>query len=188
MAAPFSNPVEKLCRAITAYLIGLGVGTVDDTFPMLWSASRSFPNTTVKQQSVFRPEPALTGNYRGNIAIVIKGLAVNDPGSANPGAARVAYVQRVERVLDALMQSDDNETLNATRVAINAAGRALAVDPTNGKDPVAAQTAANNADMVDFTLTEYYDGGIGMAESEEEGVDWVTVYLFDCCACSANVD
>jgi hypothetical protein len=185
MAAPYHNLRSKLNRAITAYLISVGAGGPEDTGPANARTLSKYPRTTIRA-GVGKAEPPLTGNYRVTVYISVKGSAVQDPKEPNPEAARIAFDTRLATVFDALMQSDDDQTLRATKSAINAAGRALAV-AVDGSDE-AIQFAANNADMVDFTVIGWYDAGFGDGEPNEEGTSWEEILIFEALACSSNVD
>lgn len=133
------------------------------------------------------PEVPLTGIYRIQTALSLKGSASQDPSEPNVQLARTQFDNRIATVYDALMQSDDGDTLKATARLITAAGRALAtvIDPL---DPASVRFASNNADMADFTCTDWYDGGFGDGQADAEGCSWEEILLFDAVCCSANVD
>lgn len=182
MAAPFNNIRSKLARAICAYLAsqpnGVNCGTAADILPYNTTAEKTFPNTTVKP-AVATPDPPLTGRYSIPVHISIKGFAgqsANDR-QADPETPRDAFDSRLANTFDALMGSDDGQTLRVTAKAITAAGRALAVSD-----------GAHHADMANFTLTGWYDGGFGEGQPDEVGCDWEEILIFNAVCCGENVD
>jgi hypothetical protein len=188
---------SKCDRAIVAYLQAEGVA--DNIYPANYSGKRVAPCVTVLSHSG-RPEVSMTGNYRFQVRIRVEGDSVVQPVATPAGqqplpvnldAQRVALDAIVVAVHDAMMQSDNDEDLKATRQAINAAGRALAV-AVDGTAP-AKQKADNNADMKDFTMTGLYDAGLdgGNPRNSEGAADssfWAEDILFQAVACGANVD
>ena len=176
----YNNVRSKLDRAIAAYLVSAGAGTVADTFPYSSTASKSYPNTTVWAQRAI-PDPPMTGIRRVTVHVSIKGSAVNAPKEQNPEQARVAFDARVSAVYDALMQTEDGETFNATAEAITEAGRALAESDD-------ATVAANNADMADFTCSGWYDAGEGGGEAKAPGCSWEEILIFEALCSPSNTD
>jgi hypothetical protein len=178
---------SKVNRAIAAYLVTQGAGGPDDVSPANSTGKKGFPFTTV-QATLSKPEVQLTGLRRVSVHISIKGSAVQNPDEPNPDQSRKDFDDRVGATYDAMMQSDDGQTLRATADAITTAGRALAVDASNGVDPVQVLRAANNADMVDFTCQNVYDTGEGDGEADGEGCSWEEILMFDVIASPSNVD
>ena len=176
MSAPYNVLRSKLTRAVTAYLISVGAGSASDTTPERSTGENPYPNTTVRADAS-RPEIQMTGIRRIMLHISIKGSASQVPDEPNPDVARLAFDARCGVTYDALMQTDDGQTLNATCALITAAGRAMAtaVDAT----PTAIQFAANNADMADFTLQALYDMGEGDGSADANGCDWEEILLFE---------
>jgi hypothetical protein len=188
MPAPFQNLRSKLNRAICAYLLTFeDTGTAQDISPGNSQSKNVYPLTIV-HSTIARPNPPLTGIYQITVHISVKGSATQTNGEPNPEFARVQFDQRLAATYDAMMQSDDNQSLLATAKGISAAGRALAVDASNGADANQVQFAANNADMVDFTCEAVYDGGFGDGKPDEEGCSWVEILIFDCLCASINCD
>jgi hypothetical protein len=187
MPAPFNNLRSKNDRAICAYLIKAGCGSVDDTLPNASTAKRAYPNTTV-HSTISKVEENFTGNRRIRVNISIKGKAsqsVQDPDSKQ---SRINFDQRIAQTDDALMQTDNEQDLSFTAAAITAAGRALAVDLSNGADPAQKQLAADNADMADYTCLNWYEAGEGDGPADAEGCSWEEIIMFDavCCASAIN--
>lgn len=185
MAAPFSTLRSKLNRAVCAYLVSAGAGSVQDTTPSFSQTRLTYPNTTVRA-TMGQPDPCFAGSYRITLHVSIKGSASQPGNDPNPEESRVAFDNRVATVADALMMGDDGQTLQYTASAITTAGRALATvqDPT---DPVSVQQAANNADMVDFTLMQWIDRGFGDGTAEAEGCTWEEILIFEAYCCPSNV-
>jgi hypothetical protein len=185
MAEPFNNIRSKLSRAIAAYLIDAGAGTEADTLPHTSVANTAYPNTVVRA-TLSKPEVPMSGMRRVTVHISIKGSATNVPKESNPQKARVQFDQRVADVCDALMQTDDDETYRATARLITIAGRDLAT-PADAT-PEAAQAAANNADMEDFTCQGWYDGGEGDGAADAEGCSWEEILIFEALVSPSDTD
>jgi hypothetical protein len=186
MAAPFSTLRSKLNRAVCAYLISQGVGSTEDTVPAYSQGTYAFPNTTVRA-TLGTPDPPFSGNYRITLHVSIKGSAVQSAQDPNGDLAHIEFDERVAAVQDALMMGNGCDSLADTAAAINAAGRALAVaqDPS---DPASVQQAANNADMVDFTLIQWIDRGFGDGMADAKDCTWEEILIFEAYCCSRNVD
>lgn len=175
---------SKLSRAIAGYLVSAGVGTNASTLPLFSNKARPYPNVTVIPARG-NPEPATCGNYRFQINISVKGSNAKDPNSTNQEAGRVAFDALVKQAQESLMLSDDQQTLRATYRLINNAAHALAV--AVDETPDAVQFAANNADMVDFTIIEWSDLGFALGTADEEGCSWEQVLIFDCICCASLI-
>jgi hypothetical protein len=194
VAAPYSNLRSKLDRAICAWLASQpGCGSVDDILSSVSVFLKAYPNTTV-ETVLSKPTPDFSGNRWCHVHVRIAGSAVKQvpqPGQLAPNQTpRQLFDARVAATTDALMLSDNNgQDLRYTADAITTAGRALAVDPTNGANANAAAWAAANADMVDFTALMWLDDGDAPGEitADEEGCAWKEVVMFKCLACPSNV-
>lgn len=163
------------------YLVSVGAGTFNDVTPQNSETVNIYPNTEI-HALVGKPEVKSQGLYRIPVRIVIKGSAVEDAQNTEYEKARKAFDARVALTMDKLMQTDDDETLKYTATQITLAGRAL---KTNS-DP---NIAAANQDMDAFSLTQWYDGGMGDgSEVDHVGCSWVEVLLFEAVACASNVD
>lgn len=126
MALPYHNLRSKLNRAIRQWLISQGCGQSDDIHCGFTVATREFPNTTVKA-AIGSPETPFSGNYRVRVMITVKGHAEKSKSNAatDPELARVLFDERLAKTFDALMQTDDNQTLQFTAKSITSAGRGL---------------------------------------------------------------
>jgi hypothetical protein len=194
MGAPYNNTRSKLDRAICAWLVTQpGCGSVNDILPSVSVFLKSYPNTTV-ETVLSKPQSRFSGNRWCDVHVRIAGSAVKQvpqPGQLAPSQApRELFDARVGSTIDALMQSDTNGVdLAATAIEITNAGRALAVDPTNGANAQAAAWAAANADMPDFTCIMWLDDGDGPGEitADEENCAWKEVIMFKALACPSNV-
>ena len=185
MAESYNKLRSKLDRAVAAYLVSVGAGGPNDCLPHNTVLANTYPNTDV-HSTLSRPEVALTGLRRVMVHISIKGSAVLKPGEPNKDVLRVNFDKRVADTYDAMMQSDDDQTLRYTCGLITTAGRALAVAVDNSE--AAALNAANNADMVDFTCQAIYEAGEGDGTADAEGCDWENVLMFEVVCSPSNVD
>lgn len=185
MAEAYHRLRSKLNRAVAAYLISVGAGGRQDVLPYSSLILKVYPNTTIWAIRSHVEVP-LTGLRRLMVHVSVKGSGVQQVGEPNPEEARVTWDQRVAATQDALMQTADGITLHATALAITAAGRALAVPVDNS--PAAAQFAANNVDMVDFTCQAWYDAGEGEGTADAEGCSWEEVLMFEALCSPSNVD
>lgn len=176
MSAPYNNIRSKHNRAIVAYLISQGIGSNDDTTPANSVGSNTYPRTTVRSM-IAKPNPNHTGDYRITTHISIKGTATNKANEPNPEQARVEFDKRVGQTCDALMMTDNNINLKFTASSITTAGRALAV--AIDASGAAILFAANNADMADYTCDQWYDGGSGDGEPDEQGTAFEEILIFE---------
>ena len=200
---------SKCDRAVVAYLQSKGV--CQNIYPALYSLPRALPNVTVLCHSGRREVP-LTGNYRFQLRNRVENSAVIQPIPAAPGGQPLppanTDIQRLqidaatEAVYIAMMGATqiqngtyvyDENSLKATAQAITSAGRALAVDASNGADPAQVQRAKNNADMVDFTILALYETGLDggnpkHADGASDVTFWAEDLLFEIEACDSNVD
>jgi hypothetical protein len=188
MSAPYGNIDSKLDRAICAYLIAQKCGSVNDTLPWLTQKARGYPNTTAYCSRAV-PDPVMVGNWNITEWISVKGQASKDPKEPNPALGAVNFDNRCASLVDAMSQSDNGgQSLDATARGITAAGRALAVDLSNGADPAQALLAANNADMVDFTVLMVVNSGFARGAADMEGCSWERIFIYDILCCPSNVD
>ncbi len=173
----YSNLRSKLARAGAAYLISVGgdCGDATNIFHDLSANQRPYPNTTFRC-TLSKPETPFTGNRRVQIHVSIKGQLVIDPDNPNSQASRIAFDKRVAATVDALMQTDDEQTLRATAGLITDAGNALlASDP------------ASNSDMGDFTCLDWYEAGEGEGMADADGCSWEEVIMFEAIACPSAI-
>jgi hypothetical protein len=176
---------SKLSRAICAYLISKGCGSSDDVFPNFTTKTRPITNTTVTSKlAKVDPDQRFTGNRRIQVYITVKGSASADPEQADAETQRIQFEKRVADTHGALMQTDDYETLKFTAAAITTAGRSMAIDASNGAGPDQVQFAADNADMVNFTCQDWFEGVEGDGpDADAEGNAWEEVFMFEAIAC-----
>lgn len=190
--AACTNLPSKLSRAICAYLVTLGIPQ-EQVFPQFSAKPRTFASGPIVTPLIYpgEPDPKFTGDRKFKVAVSIGGTITTNSGSEDAKEAqRVAFDAMVGQVYEALMQTDENDdqTLDATRVAINAAGRAMAAagtaDQESAKEPW--RKAANNADMADFTVTQWNDSTFGAGEAKD--CSWEIVIMFDASANESNTD
>lgn len=187
--AACTNLASKLSRAICAYLVSKNIDQ-KQVYPLFSTKDRTFANGPIVTVVVAagQANPKLTGNKKFQVHLQIDGSATND-GSVGAGELqRVAFDALVGAVHEPLVQSDDNETFEATALAINVAGRALAV--AGSADAEAAKEdwrkAQYNRDMADFTMTEWEDMTFGIGQAED--CRWRITLVFTATACESNVD
>lgn len=187
--AAMTNLASKLSRAICAYLVSNGIDQ-KQVYTLLSTKDRTFDNGPIVTAVVAAgaANPKLTGDYKFKVHLQIDGTATNGGNAGAGEQQRVAFDALVGQVHDALMQSDDDTTLEAAAAAINAAGRALAVagDAATEAAKEDWRKAAYNADMADFTVTEWEDVTFGISEAED--CRWRMSIVFDATACGSNVD
>ena len=187
--AACTNLPSKLSRAIGAYLVSAGIDQ-SQVFPHFSAKERTFENGPIVSPLIYpgQPSPSFTGDRRFKVGLQVKGNEAND-GSAGAGeAARLIFDAFVGQVGEALMQSDDETTLRATATLINTAGRALAVAGTSDEESEKEdwRKAVNNADMEDFTVTQWIDSTFGGGEAKD--CSWEIMIMFEATACESNVD
>lgn len=185
MAAPYCFIDYKLERAVVAYLISKSVGTVTDTFPSLSVGARTYPLTTVMAVNG-QEDPDWTGNTRITLWVSVKGSASQDANAADIQAQIKAFYQRVASVWDALRQTSNGNDLSATALDITTVGRATAVAVDGSA--AAIKFAADNADMVDFTVLQWAAIGFGQPKADEGGNAWERILQFTVLCCPKNVD
>jgi hypothetical protein len=187
--AACTNLPSKLSRAIGAYLVSAGIAQ-EQVYPHFCAKERTFANGPIVSPLIYpgQPEPLFTGNRRFKVGIQIKGNESNDGSTGAGETARVLFDAFVGQVGEALMKSDDQSTFQATATLINTAGRALAVagTPTEEEAKEDWRKAANNADMADFTVTQWVDSTFGGGEAKD--CLWEIVIIFEATACESNVD
>jgi len=184
----------KVERAIFALLIQNGVGTSNDTYPgeATPDIERTLPNQTISAGNGIEDGDASPGNFWFRSGeIIFHDNAIVPPDNADKRSAFAFAQQRTSKVIDPLVMSDDLATMDYTRRQLNAAGRALAVDPTNGADATRAQVAIDNADMVDFTLIYWRvveRGTVKKVNKDKDTWFYERVMGFECLACDSNID
>lgn len=123
MALPYHNLRSKLNRAIRAWLISQDCGTENDIHVGFNVKDRDFPLTTIRA-AIGTPMPHFSGNYSIRTMITVKGRAQQN-SDGDPELARILFDERLAKTFDALMQTDDNQTLRFTAKSITSAGRGL---------------------------------------------------------------
>lgn len=176
MASPFNNVSSKLSRAICFYLISAGVDPIGGVNPIYTEDTSTYPNIKVIPQ-LLRPDPHYSGNYRGAVAVSIKG-SVAGAQNQTAQAAREAFDTLCASTLDALsLSSDSGGDWQATANLINTAAYAQAVaSPTT------------DSDLADFTMLQWIDGGFGPGKADAEGCSWEVVLMFEALCCGSNVN
>lgn len=180
LLAPTGNFGSQLDRAICAYLIAQGCGTAGNISPANSQPVNAYPTITVKSFSS-EQDPVLTGRESYQVQIQCKTSAATETNDPNPAARAAQSDALVGQVMAAMLQSDDQNTLDYTARAITTAGRALATGLNILPD-------SNNADMLDFTLDHLYWIGTQRGEPDDDGSAWVEIRTFKCNGSPSNTD
>ena len=197
--APVPNVGSQIERAVIAYLKSCFIaanieGLTSDKLNFYFSkdwATRTPPLIDVLAHKS-KENPPHTRNEDYQVKIMAEFPGVNQPGVQNTESNWMQLNNMIGLVMAALSQTDSETDVSAgarvTAGLITQSGRALAVDASNGTDPVQVQDAANNADMADFTCT--YVEFIGSQRAEvSDGTIWIKeVRNFEMRACPSNVD
>ncbi len=179
-----ANLPSQLERAIVAFLLANGCGTVDDVLQGRSLRIKGYPVTIVKTaQGMHAPQN--TGIYVCQVQLQFKQSAVNASGEPNPDHVWVDFDARIGMAIAQMLQSNDGCTFDYTAAAITTAGRAMAVAADDS--PEAALIAKNNADMPDFTLTHICYKGYARGVPDDDSGAWMDVHTFECHACPSNV-
>jgi hypothetical protein len=186
---PSGDLQSKINRAVRGFLIAQGAATPDNCYAAPSSYDRTLPNTTVETPSDGVYDPRMgPGNLRfDNVAVILRDNAVaqaNDPDMNDP---RIAANNRMTLTYNALNQTVNNADLGYTAQQITLAGRALAVDPTNGANAQAAQSAADNADLQNFCCLFWWLVRIGEMKTDSKGVFWERELVFGGIFCNASL-
>ena len=187
--SPSGDLQSKINRAIRAWLINQGAVAAANCITAPSSAKRPLPLTDIDADRIKQGATPADGpgNWHfANVSIILEDSAVVLPGD-DPDSQRVLANDHFTAVWSALNQSDDGTTIFYTGYQITLAGQALAVDASNGADPVQAQSAADNSDMVDFTILALWQGLEGTAAKSADGTFWSREIGFSCVACNANL-
>ncbi len=172
MPAPvFYNTRSQAARAIVAFLIQEGAGTVNDTFPLNFRGIKELPNTVV-HPAIFKEIEEGCGTYQGQVLVKIRSSASENPGNTANEVARPFFDDRSAKVLAKLRQSDDGQSLQYTADGITDAGRAL-------KTSTDRKVAAVNPDMDQFTCQYWRFVGFGDGEPDGEGAWWEEILIFE---------
>lgn len=175
---------SKICRAVRALLIEESAGSTADTIASPSAAARSLPLTAINAGDA-KPFDG-PGNWQMDISITLLDAAPVQPDEANDQASRISANERMTKVVDALMKSDDTHTTYYTAQRLTTLGRALAVSDGSASGD---QRALDNADMAEFTVLWWEADGIGSAGriSGDKGTFWERELKFNCVACNANL-
>ena len=188
----FNNPSSKFERAVRQYLIQQGKATSADTFISNDTSTRSvLPNRTVQVAAFnpkvfFRPEGTVHCQIQHHFPALQQPIPTQ-PGQAQPPAPGNPDLQRVNfdkyfgDTLDSMLWGD-GQSFESLADAITAAGRGLAIDGSNGADPVQVQNAKNNADMANFRCDWVAQAEPAITRGNSEGADgktfWVEIFNF----------
>lgn len=94
--------------------------------------------------------PAGSGNYDIQVFVRVKYPSATQPNQGKMDN-HTALGKLQDAVVNQLHLSNNGQDYHATAQLISSLGNALAVDPTNGTDNDAVQSAKDNADMSNFS-------------------------------------
>lgn len=197
--APVPNVGSQLERAVIAYLqacfkkaaiAGLGLADVGFYFSNDWKGR--VPPLIDVMAHASTENPPHTRNESYNVRIEAEWKGANEPGVTNTESNWIFINNLIGIVMAALSQTDSATDVSAgarvTAQLITQAGRALAVDGSNGLDPAQVQDALNNADMVNFTCSFVEFKGSKRADVSQ-GKIWIKeVRNFEMRACCSVTD
>ena len=168
MAAPYHNLLSKNDRALVAYIVANGMGTIETVVPAKWSIHKPFPVTVCYSQRATEVAP-FSATYAVESVIMIKTSASVDLGE-DMCAPRLASEALVAGTFDLFHISIDS---SAEKLAANItiAARALAVS-----NPV------HFGDLADYTAIGI-QSKIIEAGQEADGDAWIdTLHVTVICA------
>jgi hypothetical protein len=147
---PMPNVGSQIERAIAAWFLACGIGDRSNNHVSNDYTDRQAPlNDILAHNSKVLVKESGIEAYQ--VRIESEFPAADQPG--DDAAWRWKQINEwIGNVAQALsLMNDGDRDLRATANFITQAGRALAVDETNGANPAAAKIAVDNADMVNFT-------------------------------------
>jgi len=183
MADPSGDLQSKLARAIRAVLIDQNAVTLENCYPEPANDVRALPNTTIQCEDGVEFEGP--GNWKFPSARLVfrdRAVAQANESEAQP---RIDANARLTAIKNALMRSTDGTTYDFIRSELCRLGNAMAVDASNGADPVQVQFAVDNADMADFTCLFWMPGLVSAPTKAADGTYWEREMAFEAVACDA---
>ena len=186
--ADLTSLPSKIVRAFRFYLVSTGAVNPDNCFHKYDSRKREFnklPIVTVNLLPI-GPEEQYTGNEQFIVQVQTAFQSTEQPDQ-QAEEPRFQFDAQVGRVRMALMLSDDNQqTLNFTRNAINAAAYTMSTAPDD--TDAGRRFAEVNADMDDFSLLSLYQDIYGNAvDKSNEGI-WIIEQRFKVSACESKIE
>lgn len=184
-----ANLLDKNDRAVRAFLFET---------PVAFGADITIRNSDKERQVVVGGEnvgiidvdstignerPLGSGNYDIQVMVRVKFPAAKQPDQLND-ANRVALGKLQDAVVNQLHLTGGTQDYAATAVGISLAGNSLAVDQSNGLDPAGAASAANNADMVNYSCLEVRHTTITGGKNPKSAQD---LNFYELCNFTVNV-
>jgi hypothetical protein len=176
---PLPNLGSQVERAIVAWFVNLGISTFDqnyisnDTKPREIYKDSSVPrviNTTTANGSTVAVPESRIEIWNVTFEAEFIDAAINQPDQVDNNwnwKTINAWVGTHDAALS--QKGDTDRDLKVTAGWITAAGRDLAVDDSNGTDPVQVKSAADNADMVNFTCQKIIFKGSTRVKKDGQG-------------------
>lgn len=174
---PLPNLGSQVERAIVAWFDYLGISTVDqnyisnDTKPREIyddNSNSRVINTIMANSSTVAVDESRIEIWNVTFEAQFIYAAINQPADENWNWKTInAWVGTHDA---ALSQKDSaDRDLKVTAAWLTAAGRDLAVDDSNGVDPIQVKSAADNADMVNFTIQKIIFKGSTRVKKDGQG-------------------
>jgi hypothetical protein len=169
--AGFHNILSKCDRALAAYIIAKGVGTIGDVFPAKGSANKESP-CTICWSERFEELGPYSGSFTVHASVMVRTQAAVDAGQ-DPLDPKIASEDRTAATFDLFYTNVDS------------AGDKLAQDITNA---ARESELSNNGDLEDFTaLNVSVKGGEAAFDERNHGSTWVDTLNLEIACAAANV-
>jgi hypothetical protein len=166
------NLLSKCDRALVAYIVAQGAGTINDTVPAKRSQDRPLPCTVAYSERAVEVAP-YSGTYLVSASIIVRSEAPADAGE-DPEAKPVDSDDRVSAIFD-LFHIGIDSSGERLADAITAAARALAADQPD-----------RYGDLADLTIMDVVIKGIE-ASFEEGTTAWTDTLNLELVAAPSNV-
>lgn len=170
----FHDILSKCDRALVAYLISKGAGTVADTFPGKRSLTKQLPCTICFSDSATPPEGlCYTGTFTVQAVIMVKSAAPIEDGQAEDDPS-IAASARIKPIYDAFFFTETS------------AGDTL------GEDITTAARATGDADLQNLTILNCEVKHITAGTNPRspliaQGNAWIDALHIELLACPSDV-
>lgn len=184
MGAPYNIVGSKNDRAICAYLYSAGLATRENCQPANSRQKMTLPYlTVVTTDGVPEPNAARISNWWVNVTLGFYYSAAAVQQSQNPELQRVAMDMWIGSIIDSLTLSNSTPRgadLKATAALITKAANALVGVAENN-------VGANNADMGDYTMQDWFPVGITRGKPDDDMTMWIEKFHFKALMCPSSV-
>jgi len=187
---PLPNTGSQIERAVANYFVKCGVGDVTNNHVTNDNTDRDAPcNDILAHQSIEGVMDSRIEVYQTRIQSIFP--AIVQPEQADQAWNWKQVNDWIGNVMAAMSQRYDvgDRDFRATADLITQFGRALAVDETNGADPIAVKRAKDNADMVNFTCQRVrFLGSVRAGKGADGGLYFFETRNFEIHAVPCNAD